>query len=181
MPTIYTTGDGVAYSTGDGAVLSFGSTGLALITDRTAEDVAKWKRLHDKGWGAMTPDERAEWTQGMKGVYKHTDMNRVENAVVELATRFAQRGTVLSLTTKTDWTRTGWPTKADMTRYFGNVEALRQATGVPLNAPSTPTTALRFDYEKANDLEKILLAVERWLDSVEESAYYSGELYSGEV
>ena len=154
---------------------------LSLITNRTANDVARWKELHDKGWAAMSPEERTEWTSGMKGAYKHTDMNRVESAVVELATRFAALGTVLTLTTKTDWTRTGWPTKSDMERYFGNVEALREATRVNLNAPSTPTTGTRFDYQKANDLEKILLAVERWLDSAEESSYYSGELYSGEV
>lgn len=154
---------------------------LNLITNRTANDVARWKELHDKGWAAMNVDERAEWTRGMKGAYKHTDMNRVESAVAELVARFAERGTVLSLTTKTDWTRTVWPTKSDMSRYFGNVEALRKATGVTLNAPSTPTTDTRFNYQKANDLEKILLAVERWLDSVEESGYYSGELYSGEV
>lgn len=154
---------------------------LSLITNRTARDVERWKELHDKGWAALSTEERAEWTSGMKGAYKHTDMNRVENAVVELAARFAERGTVLSLTTKTDWGRTGWPTKNDMVRYFGNVEALRVATGVALNVPPTPTTNTRFNYQKANDLEKILLAVEKWLDSADESSYYSGELHSGEV
>ena len=154
---------------------------LNLITNRTAADVERWKELHDKGWAAMTQAERNEWTAGMKGAYKHTDMNRVESAVVELAARFAARGTDLALTTKTDWTRTGWPTKSDMTRYYGNVEALRKATGVTLNAPATPTTSTRLDYQKANDLEKILLAIEDWLDSVEHSRHYSGELYSGEV
>lgn len=154
---------------------------LNLITNRTARDVARWKELHDKGWDAMTTEEQTEWLTGMRGAYKHTDMNRVESAVSELAARFVERGYDITLTTKTDWARTGWPTATDMNRYFGNVEALRVATGVNLPAPATPTTATRFDYEKANDLEKILLAVERWLDSSEESHYYSGEIYAGEV
>lgn len=154
---------------------------LNLITNRTARDVARWKELHDKGWDAMTTEEQTEWLAGMRGAYKHTDMNRVESAVKTLAARFAERGTNLALTTKTDWGRTNWPQVVDMNRYFGNVEALRVATGVNLPAPATPTTATRFNYEKANDLEKILLAVERWLDSSEESHYYSGEIYAGEV
>ena len=154
---------------------------LNLITNRTARDVARWKELHDKGWDAMTVEEQTEWLAGMRGAYKHTDMNRVESAVKTLVARFVERGYDITLTTKTNWARTGWPTVADMNRYFGNVEALRVATGVNLPAPATPTTATRFDYEKANDLEKILLAVERWLDSSEESHYYSGEIYAGEV
>ncbi len=164
MVTIYTTG----------RVYDF-------VIDRTAEDAARWKELHDKGWAAMTEAERIEWAGGMKGAYNHTDMNRVESAVADLAARFAERGTILSLTTNTNWAGTGRPTKSDMRRYFGNVEALRQATGVTLNAPPTPTVDTLFDYQKANDLEEIILAVARWLDSVEESWYYSGELKSGEV
>lgn len=154
---------------------------LNLITNRTAQDVARWKELHNKGWDAMTPEEQSEWLAGMRGAYKHTDMNRVESAVQTLANRFAARGVVLSITTKTDWTRTGWPTASDMSRYFSNVETLRVATGVNLPVPATPTTATTLNYERANELEMILLAVERWLDSSEESHYYSGEIYAGEV
>lgn len=152
-----------------------------LITNRTERDVARWKELHDKGWDAMTPEEQSEWLTGMRGAYKHTDMNRVESAVSILSARFAERGVNLALSVKTDWTRTDWPQKADMNRYFGNVEALRVATGVNLPVPATPTTSTRFDYAKANDLEKILKAVERWLDVAEENHYYAGEIYAGEV
>ena len=180
MAQIYTLSDGSAYSFPDGRLLLLGSP-VALVTDRTAADVARWRALHDKGWAAMTPAERTEWSNGMKGAYNYSDMNRVESAVEYLVTLFADRGTNLTLTMKTDWTNTSYPTRTDMARYFGNVEALRNATGVALNAPPTPTVDTRFDYQKANDLEKILLAVEEWLDSVNRSRYYSGELHSGEV
>lgn len=154
---------------------------LNLITDRTAADVSRWKVLHDKGWEAMTAEEKAEWVSGMKGAYNYTDMNRVESAVRVLSDRLAEKGTVLTLTTKTDWTRTGWPTTSDMNRYFRNVAAIRAAVGVNLGTPTAPTTATSFNYSKANDLEKILAAVDRWLDRVDVSQMYSGDLYLGEV
>lgn len=154
---------------------------LNLITDRTAVDVSRWKMLHDKGWEAMSAEERAEWVSGMKGAYNYTDMNRVESAVKELVARFAEKGTTLSIVTKTDWTRTSWPSVGDMNRYFSNVAAVRAAVGVNLGTPAVPTTAVSFNYNKANDLEKILMAVDNWLDRVDASQMYSGDLYLGEV
>lgn len=154
---------------------------MNLITDRTAADVVRWKELHDKGWEAMTAEEQAEWIGGMKGSYNYTDMNRVESAVRDLEVRFLEKGIRLSLTTKTNWTRTGWPTKNDMSRYFRNVASIREAVGVDLRIPTAPTTDTLFDYKKANDIEKILLAVGNWLDRVEASQMYSGDLYLGEV
>ena len=154
---------------------------LNLITDRTAADVARWKTLHDKGWEAMTAEERSEWIAGMKGSYNHTDMNRVESAVRELEARLRKMGNTLSLTTKTDWTNTSWPTKADLSRYFSNVAAIRAAVVVGTGVPKAPTTATPLDYAKANDLETILLTAERWIDRGEACQMYSGDLYLGEV
>ena len=154
---------------------------LNLITDRTTADVNRWKALHDKGWEAMSPEEQSEWVGGMKGSYNYTDMNRVESAVKELEDRFLEKGTKLALVTKTNWTRTSWPTKEDMGRYFGNVKVIRGAVGVNLNTPAAPTTGTLFDYKNANDIEKILLAVDNWLDRVDSCQMYSGDLYLGEV
>lgn len=154
---------------------------LNLITDRSAADVIRWKELHDKGWEAMTPEEQTEWVNGMRGSYNYTDMNRVENAVATLEGRFLKKGTKLALTTKTNWVRTSWPTYSDMNRYFRNVTVIRETVGVNLNTPAAPTTATPFDYKKANDIEKILLAVDTWLDRVDSNQMYAGDLYLGEV
>lgn len=154
---------------------------LNLITDRTAADVDRWKMLHDKGWEAMTVEEQAEWLRGMKGSYSYMDMNRVESAVRELTARFKSRGISLPVTTKTNWTQTSWPTKSDMGRYFQNVAVIREAVRVNLGTPTAPTTAVSFDYKKANDIETILLAVDGWLDRVDIAQMYSGDLYLGEV
>lgn len=48
-----------------------------LITDRTQADVTRWKTLHDKGWFRMSPEEKVEWSSGLKGTYNATDLNRV--------------------------------------------------------------------------------------------------------
>lgn len=179
MTVIYAIDNGTAYAARDGTLLSFVSD--ALITDRTEADVLRWKALHDKGWEAMTPEEQSEWVSGMKGAYNYTDMNRVEGFVKELEARFLEKGIRLSLSTKTDWTRTSWPTENDFKRYFGNVGKVRAAIKADIHTPAVPTTATPFNYIKANDLEKILRAVSNWLDRVEQSQMYSGDLYLGEV
>lgn len=179
MNVVYTAGDGRVYTAADGSVLAFAVT--VLVTDRTAEDVLRWKTLHDKGWEAMTPEEQAEWVGGMKGSYNYTDMNRVEGFVESLETRFLKKGINLALSTKTDWARTSWPTKSDMNRYFRNIAAIRSAVGVELDFPAAPTTGTLLDYKKANDIEKILQVVDNWLSRVEANQMYAGDLYLGEV
>lgn len=183
MNVIYTTGDGIAYGAANGVLLGFEFEldSVRFVTDRSQDDVNRWKELHDKGWEAMSAAERAEWTAGMKGAYKHTDLNRVEMAVESMIARLATHGKKLPLVVKTDWVQTDRPLVSDMERYFGNVEALRVATGVTIDAPPTPTTQMLFDYKKANDLEEILQRVEFWLDRVAACQNYSGDLYLGEV
>lgn len=148
---------------------------LNLITDRTAYDVERWRELHDKGWAGMTEAEKAEWQNGMKGAYNLSDVDRVRNAVNELVARFAERGTEVTL-----GDTSSMPSEFAMGNYLGNVDRVRKAAGVEILAPPTPTMNDKFNYERANDLEKILLAVEKWLDSAEVPVY-SGERYSGEV
>lgn len=179
MQLIYTTGDGKAYSMADGFLLGFSVD--EFVTDRTLADVERWRELHDKGWEAMTPEEQAEWLGGMKGAYNHTDMNRVESLVEKFVARFREGGVNLSLVTKTDWTRSDWPTSTDMSRYFSNVAAIRAAAVVDAKTPEAPTVKMPFDYNRANDIEKILMTVNNWLNRVEAARMYSGDLYLGEV
>lgn len=63
-----------------------------LITDRTSSDVSRWSELKSKGWAGMTEAEKAEWSAGMKGAYKYTDLNRVNEALVYLQNRLRGYG-----------------------------------------------------------------------------------------
>ena len=154
---------------------------LHLVIDRTAKDVARWQQLRDKGWSHMTPEEQAEWSGAMKGAYSHTDMNRVESAVQLLSGRFTALGYPYFPEVKTDWKATDLPTRADMDRYFGNVEGLRNLIGIFAATPMVPTTGNRLDYIMANHLEKNLMDLDRVYRNLTQSWSESGEIHAGEV
>jgi hypothetical protein len=155
---------------------------MDLITDRTQADVDRWKALRDKGLAGMSSAEQAEWLGEMKGRYAHTDMNRVENAVAEVARQLRNLGyDVPSLFLKTDWTVRSVPTREDFDRYFGNVETLRGVLPLPATTPKTPTTETRLNYAAANDLEKILVDVDTMVQKLVSARYYAGDIFAGDV
>lgn len=61
-----------------------------LITDRTQADVTRWKTLHDKGWFRMSPEEKVEWSSGLKGTYNASDLNRVTAAMEYINNRLVR-------------------------------------------------------------------------------------------
>lgn len=183
MITYYTTGDGLRYQTPDGTYLVlYSPDSLGLITDRTAADVARWRELHDKGWSAMTAAERTEWSGEMKGRYSYTDMNRVESVVDALSQRLFEKGYLdTPLSVKTDWDVWDVPTVTDMRRYLNNISVLRGLVTVYPTTPEAPTIHQPFDYERANDIEQILIDVDNSLTAIPQSWIYAGEIKSGEV
>lgn len=155
---------------------------MEFITDRTEADVARWQELRRKGYWDMTPAEQVEWSTGMKGCYGATDMNRVENAVAVLSERFTKLGyNTPTLTIKTNWGYSDLPSATDITRYFGNVEALRSVRPLYPTTPTTPTVEQRMTYEMANDLEKILFDIDDMTTKIASQQRYAGEIFAGEV
>lgn len=153
-----------------------------MITDRTYNDVARWKELHDKGWAAMTAAERSEWMGDMKGRYSYSDMNRVESAVEELSKwLYEAKYLKAPLTVKTDWNLWSVPTRSDMTRYLGNISVLREAVAVYPTTPMAPTVDQRLTYDRANDIEQILVDLYEISTNIRKAWLRSGEIYSGEV
>lgn len=154
-----------------------------MIIDRTAQDVARWKELHDKGWLAMTADERTEWLGEMKGRYSYTDMNRVEDATAELSELFVLSGWLSEPLETMSWSHLAIPAKEDMERYFGNVQTLRNAAPVLYHeTPHAPSIEQPFDYQRANDLEQILIDLKKiYYEQTTGGGYHAGEVYSGEV
>ena len=49
------------------------------------------------------------------------------------------------------------------------------------DVPQVPPDMDRLNYEEANDIEKILLAVDDAITRISKSWYYSGDIYAGEV
>lgn len=153
---------------------------LEMITDRTAEDVSRWKELKSKGYASMTEDERREWERS-KGAYSYTDLNRVEDAVAFLHQRLGELGYDTPQPVTRTWTVYDVPTEADMTRYLNNVKAIRDALSVYSTTPNVPASMHKLTFQGANDIERILLDVERLAENMVFTFAYSGEIYGGEL
>lgn len=119
------------------------------------------------------------------GFYNHTDLNRVEQAFEYLQNKMnSEYGFALNLTIKTNWTmadlaQTGAYTA--MEAYRQNIATIRNAITVTADTPQTPVGMNKLTAKQANDIEKILQAVEVLLNNISAAWFYSGELYSGEV
>jgi len=90
-------------------------------------------------------------TRATKGAYNYSDLNRVERSVAEVAELLG-----LKLVTKTDWKMWDLPTSADMERYLHNIKTIHDVLSG--NVPDAPASMSNLTYNKANDIEKILLA-----------------------
>lgn len=116
------------------------------------------------------------------GFYNHTDLNRVEQAFEYLQSKMnSEYGFNLNLTIKTDWTKSDNITESNIEAYRQNVATIRSALTMPTGTPETPGTMRFLTAKEANDIEKILQAVEVLLDNISAAWFYSGEIYSGEV
>lgn len=153
---------------------------LNLITDRTAQDVSRWRELHAKGYAAMTSAERAEWATS-KGAYNHTDLNRVENAVAYIADLLTSLGYGVEIAGTKTWTAYDVPTVSDMNRFLSNVRLIRGAFSVMRTTPAVPSTMQRLTHVSANNIERILQDVEILANNMIAAFTYAGDIYGGEI
>ena len=156
----------------------------ALVTDRTAADLARWLDLRNKGYAKMTEAERAEWDAGnMKGAYNVSDLNRVGAALNYLRDRLAEASYMsqVAFVAKTGWAVTDIPTASNLSDYLRYVAAIREALAQFATTPATPTNTGGLDYQEANDIEKILVDVDQLITNMLTARYFCAELYSGEV
>ena len=115
------------------------------------------------------------------GYYNVSDLNRVEQAFEYLQTKMnGEYGFNLNLTIKTDWTKSDNITESNIEAYRQNVATIRSAITVTNDTPDTPSTMRFLTAKEANDIEKILQAVEVLLNNISAAWFYSGEIYSGE-
>lgn len=114
---------------------------MALIYDRTAADVAA---MNDKG------------------TYQAADLNRVTEAISELADALAEEGIETGVTwLRTSWSATRIPTPEELENYLDNVRRIRAA--LPNAAPAAPTSMRGLTYEGANNIERIIYDIEQLL------------------
>jgi hypothetical protein len=167
---------------------------MRLVTDRTEADVKAVRTLADKiARKRATAAELAEWNAGtLKGAYNVGDMNRVTAAMEYLNGIFTVRGydtgytpveiTHLDGTVDTVWREEDEHIRfANIEAYRKNVAALRGQFTQLATTPETPESMEKLTWDKANDLETILLGVDDGLRRMEKNVFYSGEVFAGEV
>ena len=157
---------------------------LNMVTDRTSGDVERWRALQQKGYAAMTADEKAEWISGsMKGAYNASDMNRVGVALNYLRNAFVGEAYLPrdAFIAKTDWNESDIPTVNDLSSYLSYVQTIRNATVHFAETPRAPTNTRALNYRDANDIEKILLASEDILLKMRAAWFFLDDLHCGEV
>lgn len=154
---------------------------LNLITNRTERDVERWRVLHTKGYAALTKAEKAEWDAGMKGAYNAEDMNRVESAVGFITNRLGELGIYVAPEIHPEWGMGDQPTIDDMIRYCDNIALLRGTLPLYSTTPKAPTIEDPLDYLAANAIEQILSDLDRQISAIQQSWYYAGDIFTGEI
>ena len=134
---------------------------LWLVTDRTAQDVSE---------------------RNSKGVYSAQDLNRVGAAVEYLRKRLLTAGILADVFPQTDWTAASWMTPATAEIYLANIRAMRAALTLPKDTPKVPDDLKKFTHTEANNIEIILLALDRLLTNVQQTVdagWATGTAYTG--
>lgn len=178
--TVYTTADGKQFAAADGTLLAVRG-GLGLIFDRTPLDFARAKTLLSKSWASMSEEDKAEWATALKGAYNAEDINRVNNAVKELAQKAldllnaikayrdskqvaSDQAIALPYTAAdvsvnvSEWVYSDIdiPTKAEMETYLQNVATIRSLINIESGNPALPKSMEKLTIDGANAIEKSL-------------------------
>lgn len=151
---------------------------LNLITNRTNSDVEASKELLKRATDLsnLTEEEIDEMYDGLRGCYGISDLNRVEEAVEYLAQLLDNSGFKVRVDVKTDWEYDDIFDERDLNRYLQNITNLRAAIN-DANIKQVPDTYT--PYYKANDIEKILIAIEQKVKQYYDVFIYSGVIESG--
>ena len=121
-----------------------------LITDRTAADIG------------VTA----------KGFYNTSDIARINSYISYLSDALELGLTVNNVALGQELTR------AQMQAILDNINEIRAAWYVASDTPNTPQP-FNWDYQKANDIEKILLALDEFYQSSQIDKIYSGTFRAG--
>lgn len=154
----------------------------SLITNRTQADVKYVNILNKKGVSKMTPDELSGWINGLKGSYNASDMNRVGRAIEYLVNQLEEIGISVNAPAKTDWELSDIPTARQAAMYTQYVNRVRSALQMPDGTPTITNGLTNLTYEKANDIERILLAVDEMIHNVQDTidlGWALGTSYTG--
>lgn len=150
-----------------------------LIFDRTQADADEVNRLTEgMRAGTLSEEDTERYYSELKGRYIYTDLNRVEAKAAEVAALLTDKGYPTTIEVKTDWAPGDKMRRADVTRYLGNIAAIRRVLPEAMAPPAVPLTRW-LDYAAANDIERTLWTVEAAIDSIAAYLRRSGTFTAG--
>ncbi len=127
-----------------------------MVTDRTKDDVI---------------------AQNEKGFYNATDLNRVEIAAKYIAKLLTEAGYPVSVSTKTNWSKSDFPTENEMQRFIHNIQLLQNK--FYHSEVQTPASMKWISYIEANNIEQILLYIEEMRRKMVAAYRYCGTMDCG--
>ena len=98
-----------------------------------------------------------------------------------LTGKLAECGYDVSVSPKTDWVPGEYPTSEQMNRYLDDVRTLKSVLVLKQGTPDVPDSMADLTYQGANDIEKVLDAVQIAAESVIRVMLHSNQIlfYSG--
>lgn len=158
---------------------------MSLITDRNNTDLQAILYLKNKaansGWDSLTSAEKAQWNTDLKGAYNASDLNRVGNAINEIAGLLNTYGYSVSVAAKTNWAENQLPPSiTEMNAYLSHISILRASYAVKATTPVVPASMNSLNIAKANSIEQILLDISELIENMITTFWCSAELIAGE-
>ena len=149
------------------------------ITDRSENDLRRFRELDAKRFSDMALAERSEWLAGLKATYNASDLNRVGGFIADLAELLHDiAGISVDVEPKTDWAYSDIPTIAQLGRYISDLKQLRAA--LEIDTPDIPDSAAKLTLADANAIEQLCVNLHAALMRMQQSGFYSNEIYSAE-
>lgn len=151
-----------------------------LITDRTKADADYAERLYGSLWTDLTQPEKEDFEAGLKGSYNRTDLNRVGTALITIRDRLRTHCIDVPAEVREDYEADEVLDKAAMDAYMESANAVYAS--VPHSSPKPPDGINDLDYEGANNIEKVIIAVDDVLEIREVGWIYADEeLFAGDL
>lgn len=151
---------------------------LSMVIERTSSDISALIALRTKIKNrTATPSEWTQWLNNSKGAYNSADLNRVGDAIDYLANLLNGYGYLVSVTPKTDWVKSDTPREAQMFTYLNDLTAIKAKF---YGTTPLPSTMDDLTYTDANNIEKLLLEIEEYINRMISGFRKCGTFKSGQ-
>ena len=155
---------------------------LSLITNRALTDAnyynQQFAQIVNDGWSSLSTAEQSAWlAANLLGGYWYTDLNRVGSAIQYLAGLLNSYGYAITVTARTNWTTADDLRDDAMAAYLADITAIKSKF---YGTTALPAAMDYLGYQDANNIELLLLEVERYINNAIAAFWQSGEMHGGE-